>query len=128
MMGKVKPEWVSLSLVLALAGGITLADVLSLALSLWISLFLLSLLGLFFFRSRSRIALVVCLVLAALSLGAGRLQLEAERCEALPHQAAGFTIFIIYLIAYYFIDRVCSADTFPTTTFSIATSGYQQNT
>jgi competence protein ComEC len=84
MMGKVKPEWVSLSLVLALAGGITLADVLSLALSLWISLFLLSLLGLFFFRSRSRIALVVCLVLAALSLGAGRLQLEAERCEALP--------------------------------------------
>lgn len=48
MMGKVKPEWVSLSLVLALAGGITLADVLSLALSLWISLFLLSLLGLFF--------------------------------------------------------------------------------
>lgn len=89
MMGKVKPEWVSLSLVLALAGGITLADVLSLALSLWISLFLLSLLGLFFFRSRSRIALVVCLVLAALSLGAGRLQLEAERYEALPHQAAG---------------------------------------
>ena len=27
MMGKVKPEWVSLALVLALAGGITLADV-----------------------------------------------------------------------------------------------------
>ena len=89
MMEKVKPEWVSLALVLALAGGITLADVLSLALSLWISLFLLSLLGLFFFRSRSRIALVVCLVLAALSLGAGRLQLEAERYEVLPHQAAG---------------------------------------
>ncbi|MGN0957105.1 ComEC/Rec2 family competence protein, partial [Megasphaera sp.] len=88
-MGKVKPEWVSLSLVLALAGGIVLADALSLALSLWISLFLLSLLGLFFFRSRSRIALVICLVLAALSLGAGRLQLETERYEALPHQAAG---------------------------------------
>lgn len=89
MMGKMKPEWVSLSLVLAMAGGIALADALSLSFGLWISLFLLSLLGIFFSRPRSRLGLAVCLVLAALSLGAGRLQLEADRYEALPHQAAG---------------------------------------
>ena len=89
MIKKVKLEWVSLSLVLVLAGGIILADELSVSTIFWLSLFLLSLLGLFFFRSRNRGVLALCLFLAALSLGAGRLQSEADRYEALPHQAAG---------------------------------------
>lgn len=41
------------------------------------------------FRSRSRVVLAVCLFLVALVLGAGRFQLEANRYEALPHQAVG---------------------------------------
>lgn len=90
MMGhNIKTEWVSLSLVLALATGMILADAFTLPLILWLFIFWLALSGIFFFRSRSRVVLAVCLFLVALALGAGRLQLEANRYEALPHQAVG---------------------------------------
>ena len=52
MMGhNIKPEWVSLSLVLALATGMILADAFTLPLILWLFIFWLALLGIFFFRS-----------------------------------------------------------------------------
>lgn len=89
MMGRMRPEWISLSLVLALAGGIALADALSLSFTFWLSLLLPALGGIFFCHSRSHAILAICLILAALALGAGRLQLEADRYEVLPHQAAG---------------------------------------
>lgn len=49
MMGhNIKPEWVSLSLVLALATGMILADAFTLPLILWLFIFWLALLGIFF--------------------------------------------------------------------------------
>ena len=86
---RIRPEWVSLFLVLALSAGMALADSLPLPLAVWGLGAGLAAIGSRICWKRSRTGFVICLVTAAVLLGAGRLQLEASRYEALPHQAAG---------------------------------------